>query len=185
MKKILYIPTIIATTVLTSCLTISCTEDEEYYDSNMFTRAENMTRIDPEPGNGQPWINSGSEKHTESTAPQIDLIFDISWGANYTSVANASISYSGNDNRSSDLEYTDSLGIERTIKRYKYVNCQINRKFASYEDGCFVWNGIILYYQKANEPISGISDGTYGPIMQDLVNIRYKVPETYITNRLQ
>ena len=169
----------IVTIALTTSLTCSCTDDDEYYNSDIFTRAEIMPRNNPE--NGRPWVNVGAGKHIESTNAQIDVKFDINWGGNYTSVAKASISYSGHDNRSSDLEYTDSLGIERTLKRYKYVDCQIDRKFADYEDGYFVWNGIILFYQKANEPISGISDGTYGAIERELINIRYEVPDTYIT----
>lgn len=171
----------IATIALTTGLTCSCTEDDEYYDSNMFTRAEDMTRNDPEGGILHEWINPGNGTKTTNTNAQIDVSFDIIWGANYTSVAKASISYSGHTNRSSNLEYTDSLGVTRLLKRYKYVDCLIDRKIVDYEEGTFEWNGIILLYQKANEPTSGISDGTYGPIERELINIRYQVPETFIT----
>lgn len=170
----------IATISLTTGLTCSCTEDDEHYDNNMFTRAENMTRNGPEL---REWINAGSGTETKWTSAQIDVSFYINWEPDYTSAAKASISYSGHTNRSSDLEYTDSLGIIRLLKRYKYVDCLINRKFAEYEEGAFEWNGIILFYQKANETISGISDGTYGPIEYELINLRYQVPETSITYR--
>lgn len=177
MKKIFYILTI-TTTALTTGLTCSCTDDDEYYNSDMFTRAEGMTTRSPETDGGtNDVLRLKPGNVTDSIyiiAAQMTIKLNVRWSGT-SSVA--TVSYINVTNHSSELSYTDTLNIDRKIKRYKFEKCEID-KFAQYSNGMFQLDAIRIYYRKANEEY-GNADGTYGPKQMESFIYKYEIPKNY------
>jgi len=192
MKKKLNFCGIFATAfVATVMLTIvSCSQDDEYYDSDMYTLAEAPTTRSISPVEGGSGFNNPlpfqeelepGEEDTLVTliSAQMDVVLHLSWKGGTTDEITAKVTVKDTIPRSSYLHVYDSLGIYRgAIRRYKYVAKPI-QKYAHYNDGAFESNEIHIYYQEAKETSYGESDGTYGKEKVAPIFLRYVIPDKY------
>ncbi len=181
------IGTFFATVFVTTTIILlaSCSQDDDYYDSDMYTLAEMGTRLaeggeDGDPGGGGislPWLNAGSgDTIITATGLQHDLTFHISWGGQPYESAQATVRYTSATNRSSELFYMKS-GIERSVHRYKFIKCEIDT-YAHKDGEYFRTENVKVYYKKAHEnPV----DGTYGEEQYEFIPVELFIPRNLIT----
>ena len=175
--SIIFATVFVATTTL---LISSCSQDDDYYDTDMHTLAEKRMTRSGEPQPAFEGLGAGTGEYTfHMVGSDFNVTFDLSWQQFIKKEdATASITVKNVNNNSNLLPYTDSLGIERTIRRYDYIDCEIEAR-AQYHNGYFKSNSVYLYYRKAHEEY-GVADGTYDEPFMEAISISYLIPNEYI-----
>ena len=115
----------VATTIV---LLASCSQDDDYYESDMYTLAERGTRLgDPEPGgdDSNMYLRGGS-KEANIWVDGLHVYFDVSWGEGRWDQVRPHLTYKRCDNCSGYYKYRDSMNIERKIHTFKYVGYNTN-----------------------------------------------------------
>ena len=182
---------IFATVFVTTTVVLlaSCSQDDDNYDSDMYTMAEMGTRLgggggDPGGGGsgtggemGPVWLEEGSDSIVyDDINIQHDIVFNISWNGQFYDNAHATITWSAARNRSNELFYY-SLGIRRSVRRYNFIKCEVNTKIVNICGDHFIAYDVQVFYRKAKEhPV----DGTYENDTSTHIIVDYSIPQKYI-----
>ena len=185
MKKILsYLCGICATAFIASTIITvsSCSQDDDYYESDMYTMAEPLETRAAEPG-AEPtyewWIHEGSI-NMKATVAQHHITFQVSWPEQslidgLQTAVNKTIR-----NNSSSLPYTDELGIERTVKRYKQTK-ELDAHI-DFNNNRLVINGV-FYFAKAIE--NPKVTGAYGQEQMEFLTAEGDIPEKLLFTKVR
>lgn len=161
--------------VATAIIITSCSQDDDDYNSDMYTLAEKMeTRSGGDPGGGQGGYYMIAEGDTDiivNVAGLLDFNCHLKWSKQNLWGASARVSITDTIYRDGIGTYKDSLGIDRTMTLVKCIDMDIN-PYASYREKDFVMNGTV-YYALAIQPLNG----TYGNTLLAPFSLTCPVPE--------
>ena len=175
----------VTTTII---LLASCSQDDDYYESDMYTLAEMGTRLggDPEdPPHPQTYfLRAGSadeQFEVPGTNEKLKVSYHLQWGEIsdprlYSAEAN--VTYLDCENGSSSVHSLNAMGLDTTILEYEYVDLVDNHLPARNIGGYFVLDGIVVYYKEAKR--IGNSNIYYHKIDTVCASIRWKIPEELI-----
>ena len=177
MNKRLSFCGILATAFIAATMIIvsSCSQEDDYYDTDMYTMAEELETRAGEPGNEpatERWIKAGSIDMEAGTSSQHRITFYVSWEEQTISDGiKTTVSYTILNN-SSSLDYTDSLGIRRYVKRYKQTR-ELDHPATICRGDRLEINGV-FYYAKAIE--NPQVNGTYQEEQSEFYTAGYDIP---------
>lgn len=171
----------------TATLLTSCSQEDDDYDTDMYTLAERMgTRANPGENTSSQNYDKirGGSMTSEFDVGKIKckLLFDLTWEEWRLYSASAKVKFLGVTGGDDSLTYTDDLGIQRKISRYKFIKCDTGNREAEIKvtnmECFFVLDGIIVYYSEAYID----SDGklAYKDDAFTLVSLKASIPEEYI-----
>lgn len=147
----------VATTIV---LLASCSQDDDYYESDMYTLAERGTRLgDPEPGgdDSNMYLRGGS-KEAHIWVDGLRIYFEVSWGEGRWDHVRPHLTYKRCDNCSGYYQYRDSMNIERKIHTFKYVGYNTNEGPKVHFDEIII-SDFKVYVKQAVE--KEFEDGSY------------------------
>lgn len=154
----------VTTTVV---LLASCSQDDDNYDSDMYTMAEMGTRLgnapEPIPGGGgqHKVLNAGSKNDSTcigTNACGLYVCYKVSWDDQFETVGSAHISIEGTNNHSI-ISYRNSDGKWDSMNKYEYLSDHPDNDVPTlthyYINGSFYSYCNTVYYTQANiDPVT-------------------------------
>lgn len=171
---------LIAVTIFTLA---SCSQDDEYYEDGLFTRADKMMTRSEEPYDilllsGSDTLMVSIMDGTEDTGLKVS--FNITWQGGLLKTATASIDERAIYDQSATLIQENPL---KHVKKYRVSDVYIGDEAQSSMNNplssqhCFIIDHVIVYAQKA---VFKNGEYVYENIPQTSLNEKYIINDSYI-----
>jgi len=176
----LFATVFVTTTII---LLASCSQDDDYYESDMYTLAEMETRS----GGGDPggeWyeITAGADI-CDVIVPHLpfNLRYSLTWGPGQLSSVTANVSFvTHNFTETNDTVILKSPSGEISRgPRYIYVGEQRPKNTANIQEWHFVLDGIVVYYKCARKNSDSITYSYHDEDEYVLTSLSYPIPSSY------
>lgn len=159
--------------VATVALVSSCSQDDDEYNSDMYTLAEQMDTRSGWEGNSWTIIKKGSTI-VEITLPiNYRMSFKLSWPRCALSSVKANVTLEDTFNNSGYVP----TAVGTNIRRYKFTRCVIDTD-ADCNGTEFLIDDICVYYKEARiNPETGYYEYGDEQLVAPLVSLRYSITE--------